>query len=317
MLWVAPFGKEDVKTVYTSAQRIASLQYSEDCQTLFLTQTADNQRQVVAVDLRDPTKTYVIHKGAAAPAKGPGKWPIRRIHRATTIRRRTAAEKRRRLLRRWSRRRTWTTLMTRSSPSMSSVVRMSRAGEVYLAGTDRSKMEGKSQPRPYIEKIDVKTGRKARIYEGKGEMTETIDAVDGDDIKIVFTTRQLKDVVPDSYMTDLQTGKVTKLTNNIDNSPWYHKLKTDRFQVTRVDGFKFWVKVTLPEKVERQASGDVLDLPAGVHDQASYNAVAGTRWRDSDDEIFRRRRRARWHCSLCWATPSLNRMCPSSVRRDE
>ena len=39
-------------------------------------------------------------------------------------------------------------------------------------------------------------------------MTETIDAVDGDDIKRVFTTRQKTRVVPDSYMTDLATGKV-------------------------------------------------------------------------------------------------------------
>ena len=59
-------------------------------------------------------------------------------------------------------------------------------------------------------------------------MNETIDAVDGNDIQRVFTTRQNTGVVPDSYMTDLATGKVTKLTNNVDKTPWFHELKIER-----------------------------------------------------------------------------------------
>ena len=100
---------------------------------------------------------------------------------------------------------------------------------------------------------------------GQGRDAETIDAVDGNDIKRVFTTRQKRDVVPDSYMTELATGKVTKLTNNVDKTPWFHDLKVERFRVTRVDGFKFWVKVTTPAEGDGQAAGAVLDLPARVH----------------------------------------------------
>ena len=79
-------------------------------------------------------------------------------------------------------------------------------------------------------------------------MLETIDAVDGNDIKLVFTTRQKPDVVPDSYVTELASGKTTKLTNNVNYTPWFQQLKVERFQVVRVDGFKFWVKVTTPPK---------------------------------------------------------------------
>src|SRR5581483_13433 len=72
-LWVSPFGKDDVKVVYESPHRISSVQYSEDCRILFLTQTIDNQRQVSAIDLAEPKTVYVIHKSAAA--RGPSDAP--------------------------------------------------------------------------------------------------------------------------------------------------------------------------------------------------------------------------------------------------
>ena len=48
------------------------------------------------------------------------------------------------------------------------------------------------------------------MFEGKGETLETVDAVD-EGFKRVFTTRQKSNVVPDSYMTDLASGKVVLL----------------------------------------------------------------------------------------------------------
>src|SRR5207302_4549748 len=62
MLWVPPFGKDDVKVVYETPSRITGLQYSEDCQTLFLTQTVDNQRRIAAVDLKGAKPSYVMYK---------------------------------------------------------------------------------------------------------------------------------------------------------------------------------------------------------------------------------------------------------------
>src|SRR4029077_377852 len=103
--------------------------------------------------------------------------------------------------------------------------------EVYLAGTDRS--AGAIYPRPYIEKVNIKTGERKRIFEGRGDVLETIDAVDGDEIKVVFTTRQRKDMVPDSYINDLTTGKSEKLTSNVDHTPCYHKLVVEKIRVTR------------------------------------------------------------------------------------
>src|SRR5262245_11002805 len=68
--WLPPYGKDDVKVVYATPHRIASLQYSEDCQTLFVTQTIDNQRQISAIDLKDQKTPHVIFKGTAGPMGG-------------------------------------------------------------------------------------------------------------------------------------------------------------------------------------------------------------------------------------------------------
>jgi dipeptidyl aminopeptidase/acylaminoacyl peptidase len=272
--WLPPYGKDDAKVIYETPHRITTVQYSEDGQTLFLTQTIDNQRQVVAVDLADPKTTYVISKGAArggegdrppndpkspggdAPEEGFGDEQVRGPGFGAGAG-------------------LGTSLMTRTSRGEVSVVRISSTGDVYLTGTERGRSDDKRLPRPYIDKVNIKTGKKTRIFEGKGDMTETIDAVDGDDIKLVFTTRQMRNVVPDSYLNDLQSGKVTKLTNNVDHTPWYHQLNVQRFQVTRVDGFKCWVKVTAPAKHDGKLPALFWIYPREYTDQAAYNNAAG------------------------------------------
>src|SRR5262249_12274234 len=138
--WLPPYGKDDVKVIYETPDRIISLQYAEDGQTLFLTQTVEGQRQIVAVDLRDPKTPYVIH-AAKAPAAG-GEEPEpespftppaddfpdgglrgeqfkgKGFGGGTGL--------------------TPVGLMTRAGRGEARVVRMSSEGEVYVAGTDRS-----------------------------------------------------------------------------------------------------------------------------------------------------------------------------------
>src|SRR5262249_12991632 len=76
-------------------------------------------------------------------------------------------------------------------------------------------------------------------------------------------------------MTELATGNVTQLTQNIDPAPWVNDLKVQRFQVTRVDGFKFWVKVTTPTKATGKLPALFWIYPREYTDQAAYNAAAG------------------------------------------
>src|SRR6185437_1486933 len=84
-------------------------------------------------------------------------------------------------------------LLTRSNSSQAAVVRVSKSGDVYLTGSDRAAGTDRF-PKPFIDKVSIRTSQKTRIFEGKGDMLETIDAVDSDDIEHVFTTRQKTDV---------------------------------------------------------------------------------------------------------------------------
>jgi dipeptidyl aminopeptidase/acylaminoacyl peptidase len=283
--WLAPYGKDDVKVMYETPQRIASVQYSEDCKTLFLTQTIDNQRQISAVDLADPKKTvYVVFKDAprggvnpagrgANPPAGAAIDPSLDAAddepvddqdeeqvpgRGTGFRGRGGPGG-------------GPSLMTVTSRGSASVVRVSSTGEVYISNTSRPVPSDKSFPKPSIDKINIKTGKKDRIFEGKGETLETIDAVNGNDVKVVFTTRQKADVVPDSYMTELPSGKVTKLTSNVNHAPWFNQLQVQRFRVTRVDGFKFWVKITTPAKATGKLPALFWIYPREYTDQAAYD----------------------------------------------
>ncbi|HVK12003.1 MAG TPA: hypothetical protein VM597_24735, partial [Gemmataceae bacterium] len=236
MLWVAPFGKDDAKVVYESANRITSAQYSDDGKLLFVTQTIDNARQITAIDLADGQKTYTIHKGGRTTEGGPKKAAEvgeddEQVRKGGFGGGAGGGP----------------SLLTRGRAG-ATVVRISSAGEVYLSGTDRGRGGEGAFPKPYLEKVNIKTGAKVRVFEGKGDLLESIDTIDSDNATRVFTTKQKTDVVPDSYVTELATGASAKLTNNVDHSPWHRELKVQRFQVTRVDGFRFNVRVTTPPK---------------------------------------------------------------------
>ncbi len=270
MQWLAPFGKDDVKLVYETPQRIVGIQYSEDCQWLFLTQTVDQQRQISAVELTDANKTvYVIQKGTAPPAKEAGKKDAGTDGDDTDqdfadFDTEQQAKKGGTGLAAGA-------LITRESGGAVRVARISSTGDVYISGTERPKGSAKAPAKPTIDKINIRTGKSTRIFEGKGDMLEAIDAVDGNNVKLVFTTRQSKNIVPDSYVTDLDTGKVTKLTNNVDPTPWYRKLEMQRFQVTRIDGFKFWVKVTTGPKAAEKLPALFWIYPKEYASQTAYN----------------------------------------------
>lgn len=274
MHWLPPFGEKDAKAVYESPNRITGVQYSADCRWMFVTQTVDGLRQITAIDSQDPKTAYVVYKATPqtpkkdgpatrkddSPKRGgpedegpsdgeqPGGFQPGAVSGLG--------------------------LMTRPTGG-ASVVRVSRNGEVYMTGSDRApKGEAGGFAKPYIEAVDIKTGKKTRVFEGKGDALETVDAVDADFTR-VFTTRQKSDVVPDSYVTEVPSGRVTKLTGNVDHSPWFRKVKTERFRVTRADGFKFWVTVKLPPDAKGKLPALFWIYPREYADQAAYDQRAG------------------------------------------
>ncbi|MCZ6755805.1 MAG: prolyl oligopeptidase family serine peptidase [Gemmatimonadetes bacterium] len=215
MQWLPPYDDDSMKVVWESDDRIQSVQYSQDCQTLFITQTIDDKRQLFAVDLTDPDAKRMILDGND-DEEGEDDGPTGN-------------------------------LMTKRGQKGGTAVRVSTdGGSVYFSGTQRFDDPLQDAPRPFIDKVSIGSGDKERIFQSDPDVYETVVAPVDDDLKQIFTSRQAPRMVPNTFLRTLETDELTQLTDNVDYAPDVTAARRERFQVTRVDGYKFWVNVTIP-----------------------------------------------------------------------
>lgn len=213
MQWLPPYGDKDVKVVFESDQRISSVQYAEDMKTIFIGHTVSGRSRVSAVRLDAPTKLNTIVEsatGADAFYEDNG------------------------------------TLLTREGAVAGSVVRISSDGRfVYVGGTKYFKDPTKEGPRTFLDKVEIETGKKERIFEADPNRSESVSLLD-DDAKQVLVNRQSPTSISQTYLVDLAAKKDTQLTANRDYAPDLTQATVKKFTVTRNDGLKFQVEVTYP-----------------------------------------------------------------------
>jgi dipeptidyl aminopeptidase/acylaminoacyl peptidase len=212
MQWLPPFGDEDQVVVYESETEIRSVQYSEDMRWLFLNERVRGTDRLYAVHLDDPSTRHVISESDTDEwYDNPG------------------------------------SLMTRPNAMGESIVRMSTDGEsVYLSGTAYFENAEEEAPRPFIDRVHIRTGDKERIFESATDVFERVTAVLDDDLDGLVLARESPSMVPDSWRLDRATGERTQLTWNDDHHPTITAARRERMRVTRADGFSFMVNVTLP-----------------------------------------------------------------------
>ncbi|MDA7978668.1 MAG: prolyl oligopeptidase family serine peptidase [Pirellulales bacterium] len=177
------------------------------------------------------------------------------------------------------------TLMSTTSIDGERVVRVSPAGDVYFQRTatlnNKEREEGDDEPRPryvVIEKLNILSGKVEEIFssEPMTKLTVSFVAAGGeDDLDHFYTSRQSTNVVPDFFMYVHGEDDVQKLTNNKNFTPWFQKLETERFQVTRVDGFKFWVSVTKNPDHGEKLPAMFWFYPREYTDQRAYDRGRG------------------------------------------
>lgn len=309
MLWKAPFGDDDVEVVYESEEAIQRVQYSEDCKTIFLTQRIDNRQTITAVHLDHPEQSHVIFRaepprnansnGGDATAGRGGPRPPRPTPQddnapadddkadgdnANGDKADDEPKKERQVISEGS-------LMTRTTAAGDSVVRISANGEVFFSGSVEVDEEEESDddaddddseetevelPKFFIDRVGIEAGEVNRIFESDGAMLERLVAVSGDDMKQLFFSRELSDVVPDTFRYDVETKEWKQLTSNKNYSPWYQDLVIERFQVERVDGFKFWVKVYHNPDFGQKLPAMFWFYPREYNDQEAYDRSANS-----------------------------------------
>ncbi|MDR3690375.1 MAG: prolyl oligopeptidase family serine peptidase [Fimbriimonas sp.] len=207
--WLPPFDERDVHVIFTTPTRIDSLSYSGDMKSIFVGQTVAGKERTSIIRLDNPT-----HPVALAEI-GTDDDPI--------------------------------SLATKAGPKTGSVVRTTSDGRfAYLTGTKTSKDPTKEAPRPYVDKVDLTTGKRETVFESKADVFEQPSLLD-DDFRSILVIRQSSKMVPNTYLLSPGSTSETALTSNKDYVPDLTQARRETITVTRQDGFKFEVKVTLPK----------------------------------------------------------------------
>ena len=100
--------------------------------------------------------------------------------------------------------------------------------------------------RPFVEKVEIKTGTRERIYHSTSPIAETIIAPLDDDFTKALIRRESDKVVGQQYILDLKTRQAKQITANVDYFPEIVSAQRKTLQARRGDGLPIRVRVTLP-----------------------------------------------------------------------
>jgi len=126
------------------------------------------------------------------------------------------------------------------------VVLMSGDTAVFLAGTRYNRDWQTQGPRKFVDRVTLANGGKTHIYESPADASVDLQLpLDGDFTRAIVQ-RESAGEFPNYYAVDTRSGSATQLTKNTDPMPEFSKLQRRRIWVTRADGVRFLVKLTLP-----------------------------------------------------------------------
>ena len=251
--WLPPFGETDTKLLYENPTRMTGVRFSPDGQIAFFTEN----NATVALYLADTTQKYTIARatgggrgadqnapGGAAPGGGQGggrggDGPGTLVGVTGTGgggggRGGGGGGGR-----------------GGAAPGGGGPVLLSPDGSsVYLQGSISGGRGTNAPPaKAFIDKVNIKTGEKTRIFEGENtNITETISAVLDADTKRLVLMRQSATAVPQQVLYD--NGSRKQITNNEDLFPDMTRMVVQRFSVTRADGFEFRTVAYLPSNYQ-------------------------------------------------------------------
>lgn len=234
--WTAPFSDKDIATIYESATGIGSFAFGSGGKNLYITETVSGTQNTYVVDPAQPdSRKNITSFRTAEPEKNPGN------------------------------------LVTTTNALGRSVVR-EHNGFVFLRGTETPADPLKTAPRPFLSKVEVSTGKLERFWQSAEDAFEVSGEFLSEDGSRFVADRQSPTEVNNTWL--VENGKLTRaLTENKDYAPDLTKAKRYRVQVTRADGFKFWVRVTMPEWSWPGAKLPAMFwfYPSEFTDQAAYD----------------------------------------------
>jgi dipeptidyl aminopeptidase/acylaminoacyl peptidase len=232
MHWKPPFDTSSASVMYETANRITAVRFNDAGTILFVSETglAGTFEQAIMLTENNAKFTVVAPRARGRADSAAAGAP------ATTPQPPAAGAN-------------WRGggaggLVTRPGPRGVQAVMVSTDGKfVFSLGTNPDSSRG---PRPYVEKIEIRTGTRTRLYEAAGEGLESISAPLDDDFTRAIVQRESPTQVPQSYLLTLASKDAKQLTDNVDLMPEISKAQRRTITARRADGYSFKVKVTLP-----------------------------------------------------------------------
>jgi dipeptidyl aminopeptidase/acylaminoacyl peptidase len=266
--WSPPFGPSDTKVLYTNDGPVSEVIFSDDAKTLFIGSSSSGTGEIFAVNLDEPTRKYsLVRQRGYTPqfaGMGGGRFGGGGGRGGTDDSVAFYSNP--------------GSLVTKRGTSGVQVAQVSSDGAVFFEGTKYHPTYLQNPPQPFVDKVDIKSGTKTRIFEGSRDAFEDVTAALDDDYTRAIVVRESKTQVADSYLRDLKSGQMTKLTSNTDYTPEFTSAVRKRIEVSRADGIRFVVNLTLPPGYQ-----DGTRLPAmfwlypyEYTDQAGYDRTLRT-----------------------------------------
>jgi len=232
--WTPPFDASSKKVLLESDNRIGGVLFTDDGKTVFAAENANGTGHVYAVYFDEPGKKYTI-------------WRVRGLNATVTATRGFGGGRGGNGADSLTFYQNPGTIVAKRGRSGGQVAQLSADGKyAFLEGTRYFKTWQDSAPHGFVDKVEIKTGQKSRVFEGQADMYETVTAALDDDFSKFVVSRESRTQVPDSYLRDGTSGQYTKLTSNKDYSPEFTAAVRKRIPVTRADGYHFMVNLTLP-----------------------------------------------------------------------
>jgi dipeptidyl aminopeptidase/acylaminoacyl peptidase len=262
-VWQAPFDSASAKAIATSDNRVAGFVFTTDGKWAVLSENASGVAHTYAISLADPAKRHTIYRARGAQVgfgRGFGGGGARGGPTDDEFYTNPGQ------------------VVLRSGPGGQRALVSADGGSVYLEGTQYNRDPRAVAPRSFVDRVDLGTGAKTRLFESDTALYESDPTpVDADYAKFVVT-RESETVMPDQWLRDRASGALTKLTSNRDVTPEVTKLERRTYQVTRADGFKLWTTVTLPPGFRDGAKVPALFwfYPYEYTDQSSYDRTKRT-----------------------------------------
>ena len=266
LIWRAPFGPADTAVAYSSDGAISDAAFSRDAKLVFIARSRQGTGEILAARVGDTAasgrKTIARLRNwsprfevMGARPQGFGGFGQNTPGDSVTFYQQPGS------------------LVLAGGVAGGRAVLMSGDSAVFLSGTRYNRDWQTQGPRAFIDRVVIASSSKAHIYESPSESSVDVELPLDADFSRAIIRRESATSFPNYYTVDLKTGAETALTKNADPMPEFTRLQRKRIWVTRADGVRFLVKLTLPADYQQgtRLPGMLWLYPFEYTNQADYD----------------------------------------------